>query len=249
MCFPLSWKIQLDKKLNSDRIRAHIKPFGLLSREALAMKYNISQAAKIAGITRPTLRNHIKEKPISVEVDENGHKNIDASELIRVYGDKCKFPASDIEKLAPTEEKKEESKRDTTTEIERLKLELENEHLKTQSRALEEQIAHLKERLEKADEQHTRLTALIEDQSSKVDSRSETLEKSIDALRNQVSNDTKKREDEQRASEERERKLKARAIRLQKALEEERRKSIWDRIFSSKKARARASDNAQASTS
>ena len=57
---------------------------------------------------------------------------------------------------------------------------------------MEEQIEHLKERLEKADEQHTRLTALIEDQSSKVDSRSETLEKSIEALSNQVSNDTKK---------------------------------------------------------
>ena len=213
------------------------------------MKYNISQAAKIAGITRPTLRKHIKDKGISVEVDESGHKNIDASELIRIYGDKCKFPASDIKRLSPADDNKEAKEADKTLEIERLKLELENEHLKTQGRALEEQIAHLKERLEKSDQQHTRLTALIEDQSSKVDSRSQTLEKSIDALRSQVTNDSKKREEERMVFEEKERKLRSRASKLQRALEEERSKSIWDRIFSSGKTGAGTSRLPQADTS
>ncbi len=55
------------------------------------MKYSISKAAKIAGITRKTLYKHIEKKPISVEKDDNGRPIIDASELIRVYGDKCKF--------------------------------------------------------------------------------------------------------------------------------------------------------------
>ena len=192
------------------------------------MKYNISQAAKIVGVTRPTLRKHIKKKGISVELNDDGHKLIEASELIRVYGDKCKFPASDIENISPAEE--EHAEEGTN---ERLKLELENEHLKCQSKFLEEQITHLKERLEKADQQHTRLTALIEDQSSKSNSRSEALEKSLEALRYQVSNDGTKREKELNSFAENERKLKARAARLQKALMQERNKSIWQKLFGS----------------
>ena len=192
------------------------------------MKYNISQAAKIVGVTRPTLRKHIKKKGISVELNDDGHKLIEASELIRVYGDKCKFPASDIENISPAEE--EHAEEGTN---ERLKLELENEHLKCQSKFLEEQITHLKERLEKADQQHTRLTALIEDQSSKSNSRSEALEKSLEALRNQVSNDGTIREKELRSFAENERKLKARAARLQKALMQERNKTIWQKLFGS----------------
>ncbi len=55
------------------------------------MKYSISEASRIVGITRKTLYKHIKKKPISVEKDENEKPIIDASELVRVYGDQCRF--------------------------------------------------------------------------------------------------------------------------------------------------------------
>lgn len=52
------------------------------------MKYSIAESARKVGLTRKTLYKHIEKKPISVEKDENGNPLIDASELIRVYGDK-----------------------------------------------------------------------------------------------------------------------------------------------------------------
>ena len=55
------------------------------------MKYPISHAAKIVGVTRQTLYRHIKSKGISTETDETGTQVIDASELIRIYGDKLNF--------------------------------------------------------------------------------------------------------------------------------------------------------------
>lgn len=55
------------------------------------MKYPVSQAAKIVGVTRQTLYRHIKSKSISTEIDETGAQVIEASELIRIYGDKLDF--------------------------------------------------------------------------------------------------------------------------------------------------------------
>ena len=57
------------------------------------MKYTVSEAAKIIGATRQTMYRHIEAKGISVEKDENGNQLIDASELMRVYGDKVNFDA------------------------------------------------------------------------------------------------------------------------------------------------------------
>ena len=50
------------------------------------MKYTVIQAAKITGKSRQTIYRHIDAKPISVTQDDDGNQLIDASELIRVYG-------------------------------------------------------------------------------------------------------------------------------------------------------------------
>ena len=64
------------------------------------MKYNLTQSAEIAQVSRKTFRKHVVSKGISVEVDDNGNKWVDASELIRVYGsDVCKFPEEGDDKL------------------------------------------------------------------------------------------------------------------------------------------------------
>ncbi len=49
------------------------------------MKLNKTQAAKAAGVTRPTLDKHIKEGRLSTEKNGRGHVIIDVSELERVY--------------------------------------------------------------------------------------------------------------------------------------------------------------------
>ena len=48
-------------------------------------RLNISQAAKVVGISRKTMQAHIKKGKISCDVDEDGRKWIDVSELARGY--------------------------------------------------------------------------------------------------------------------------------------------------------------------
>ena len=59
------------------------------------MKYTVIQAAKITGKSRQTIYRHIDSKPISVTQDDDGNQLIDASELIRVYGNDINFGALD----------------------------------------------------------------------------------------------------------------------------------------------------------
>ncbi len=56
-------------------------------------KYNISQAAKAVGVSRKTMQRHIQKGKVSYNPSEDGAKWIDASELIRAYGN-IKEPVS-----------------------------------------------------------------------------------------------------------------------------------------------------------
>jgi hypothetical protein len=48
-------------------------------------KYNISQAAKIAGVARSTIYNDIRRGILRTETDTRGQKCIDHHELLRLY--------------------------------------------------------------------------------------------------------------------------------------------------------------------
>ena len=49
-------------------------------------KLNVTQAAKTAGIAKNTLYAHMEKGKVSYEIDEDGRKWIDSSELNRAYG-------------------------------------------------------------------------------------------------------------------------------------------------------------------
>lgn len=49
-------------------------------------KVNLTQGAKLAGVSRSTLNRHLKEGKISRVNGENGKPCVDTSELQRVYG-------------------------------------------------------------------------------------------------------------------------------------------------------------------
>mgnify|MGYP000875857937 CR=1 FL=1 len=49
-------------------------------------RFNLTQAAKAAGVTRRTLYNHINQGKVTASRDEKNNPVIDVSELIRVYG-------------------------------------------------------------------------------------------------------------------------------------------------------------------
>ncbi len=65
-------------------------------------KLNISQAAKVAGVARVTVQRHIKQGKLSCEVNGQGQKLIDTSELVRAYGELQPLDTSDTVKYSST---------------------------------------------------------------------------------------------------------------------------------------------------
>jgi len=129
------------------------------------MKYTISEASRIVGVTRKTLYNHIEKKPISTETDDNGKPLIEASELIRVYGDKCKF-----DRANPNEETPKTTHVSATVPND-LKYELalvkqENGFLKTQIEQYESRVTYLEDALKQSQTVNNRTTMLLEDKSN-----------------------------------------------------------------------------------
>ena len=191
------------------------------------MKYNITQAAAIAQVTRKTFRSHIKKKGITVEKDDNGNPQVDASELARVYGDQCKFPNLNGEKTIPISEKiftEIPVKEVAEMALIKKELELVKKQLDTQRDDFEKQIDYLQAKLDDADIHTRKLTAILTDQRSEKEKQETSWEQSMKALEHRVSNQAKETAEKQR-------KILQQNRRLQKALFEERNKSIWQRLF------------------
>lgn len=50
-------------------------------------KVSVSEAARLAGVSRVTMQRHIKKGKVSKSEDEDGNPVVDTSELLRVYGE------------------------------------------------------------------------------------------------------------------------------------------------------------------
>ena len=59
------------------------------------VQLTVRQAALQAGISRQTMFRHIKDGKVSATLDRNGQKQIDAAELVRVFGDLTPQTVSD----------------------------------------------------------------------------------------------------------------------------------------------------------
>lgn len=193
------------------------------------MKYSISQSARIVGVTRKTLYKHIESKPISVEKDDNDRPVIDASELIRIYGDQCHFDfQDDNQETGDRKQPSTEVSIPEATEVAVTKKELEliKERLAAEKENFEEQIDYLRKKLDEANSESRKLTALLTDQSSS-SSKASAWENSIKALENRIANQeraAKERED-------REQKILRQNQSLRKALEQEKSKPLWKKLF------------------
>lgn len=161
------------------------------------MKYSISEAARVAGVTRKTFYKHIDKKPISFEEDDNGNKLIDASELIRVYGDKCKFEGQGQKGETP-KSKQVSTEVSIEEAIEKKVLEKENELLREKLVMLEERVDRESGLLDNA---NTALDKSLENQRL-IDDKSHReggLEKTMKALEERIANQEKSAEEKEKA--------------------------------------------------
>ena len=196
------------------------------------MKYSISESARIVGITRKTLYKHIDKKPISTEKDNNGKPVIDASELIRVYGDQCKFNITDVNK--DTEKGTQKSSSVSTSDsiemaVTKKELELLKSQMASEKDSLEEQIDYLRKKLDESTSESRKLTALITDQSQ--DNKADDWQKSLKMLEQRISNQEESAKVKQDKAEKENKILRNKLEKEKAALAEEQGKGFWKRLL------------------
>ena len=196
------------------------------------MKYSISESARIVGITRKTLYKHIDKKPISTEKDNNGKPVIDASELIRVYGDQCKFNITDVNK--DTEKGTQKSSSVSTSDsiemaVTKKELELLKSQMASEKDSLEEQIDYLRKKLDESTSESRKLTALITDQSQ--DNKADDWQKSLKMLEQRISNQEESAKVKQDKAEKENKILRDNLEKEKEALAEELGKGFWKRLL------------------
>lgn len=194
------------------------------------MQVSISKAADMVGITRATLYRHIEKKGISVEQDEEGNPKIDVSELIRVYGHKVKpvIETEQAKEVSNSEHEEVVSTNDTEVTILQSKIahleelrELDKEASKTQNETLHSQIERLEDALKRAQEGQNKLTLLLEDKSG---NKNNSWELAFKELEERIAN-------QQSEAEEKQQKILRQNRALKRALDEEKSKSIWKKLF------------------
>ena len=189
-------------------------------------KYSISAAHRITGKSRTTITAHMNSGKLSYTEDDEGNKVIDASELMRVYGDYCDFSKESSDRKQSIQEPEKEKKQESgSIELKYLKAQLENEQKERERERglLKTQIENLQESLKTSQEGHNRATLLLENHT---DGAGEW-EKSLKALESRIANQ------EATAKEEKERadKVLRQNRALKKALDEEKNKSFFKKLF------------------
>jgi hypothetical protein len=130
-----------------------------------ATKYTITATHRITGKSRTTIQKHLKKGKLSYSEDEEGVKWIDASELIRVYGDDCRF---EREEGAQANEHVRPILPDTVRtdlHILRTKLDTLEEERRRERQQLQSQIDQLQETLKLSQEGANRALLLLDNRS------------------------------------------------------------------------------------
>ena len=114
-------------------------------KEKIVTELNISQAAVVSGVSRATIQRKIKSGEMSART-EGQEKLIDTSELIRVFGQlKVQLPVADVQVATPAQE----------------------DALKQQISALQDEIKFLRKQIEKYEEKEERLMSMLEKEQDK----------------------------------------------------------------------------------
>lgn len=201
------------------------------------MKISMEQAAYIIGKTKKTIYNHKDRNRFSYEQDDEGRTVIDISELIRVYGstpeitkriEELQSRDGDNESVITQNYTEKKRQKNTNNNLEDkilvVKLEAELEKEKALKKKVEEDVEYFKTALEKSQETAQKVTMLLE---GKKDSGAGEWEKSLKALENRLSNQEKAAKETQ----EKEQKILRQNRALKKALDEERNKSFFKKLF------------------
>ena len=135
------------------------------------MQLSVREAAERVGVTRQTIFKKIKDGELSATVDHRGNKQVDVSELLRVYG---QLQSNDSQHSATVNKvrqlKQSSSNSDLQLDLERSKmlLQMKDRELQLAQERIEElkaREAELKQRDYASTEERMRLLGIIETQN------------------------------------------------------------------------------------
>ncbi len=189
------------------------------------MEVTMKEAEKLVPVSRTTLYNDKKAGTFSVKKNAKGRTVIDVAELQRVYGDLN----TNIKQSSSVQSDKPELSKPANTDGSSTAIEI--KYLKEKVRQIEEQstdtIETLKDALKRSQDGHNTLeTRLLEDQRTKESGAGEW-EKSLKILEQRIANQEAKEKEHQ----EREEKLLKQARHFKKALQEEKNKGFFQKLF------------------
>jgi adenylate kinase family enzyme len=183
------------------------------------MKLSITKAADLANVSRTTLYNDMHNGKLTYETDAKDKKVIDISELERVYGPLRMPQAEGLSSFAKADQVPAAKSVNIEVELavlrERL-LTMETERGREREQ-LSSEVEHLRKRLEIAEQERTKLTAMITDQREGRGDQNLAYQKKLDVLEQTMQ------------------KLGAQNRRIYLELQGAKNKSIWKRVFGSAK--------------
>lgn len=108
---------------------------------------SISEAARLTGKARSTLHKYIKQGKLSTTTDHNtGRKNIETSELIRVFGKISNSSTTSSDSITSVSKLQPETPNDTQSLQAKLQLlEQENTHLKAEKELLSKNLDDIRQ--------------------------------------------------------------------------------------------------------
>lgn len=202
------------------------------------MKLSMEEAAQVIGKTKKTIYNHKDKNRFTYEIDSDGKAVIDVSELLRVYGSSSEINER-LEKLIADPRGEISVKKETYTaatkreesalieyKIKLARLEAELSKEQELKKKAEEQVDYFKEALERAQDTSQKITLLLENKS-KENEKEDKWQNSMSALESRVSNQEAKAKEDLEKSQ----KVLRQNQALKKALEAEKNKSLWQRLF------------------
>lgn len=169
------------------------------------MKLSMEQAAVVIGKSKKTIYNHKDKNKFSYDIDVDGKAVIDASEVLRVYGNKPDIVERLKELQEPSNDKgsvitqgytkktsggvKESEIVEYRIKVATLEAELDKEKaLKSKN---EEDLEYFKEALTKSQETAQKVTLLLQDQRDKPIQNPDEWKDSIKALEEKIANQEK----------------------------------------------------------
>lgn len=198
------------------------------------MKLTLGQAAKEAGISKPSLSVAIKKGRLSANKNDSGVYEIDPAELFRVYPKKQEAnPLDNSSFLTLTNGKKSVSS-GVNKEVLGLLLAERDKLLEEKDKTikrLEEEKSEIRDDLQDQKDQSKRITLLLENQSSK---GAGDWEKGLKALEERIANQetsSKEIEDKTLKLEEENRRLTKVVTAKEQALKEEKSKGFFKRLL------------------